>query len=929
MFLKLGASVIAILFVIQSHAANYYFSASGNDSYTNTQAQNTSTPWKSLTKLNSYFSKLNPGDSILFKRGETFAGSITINKSGNAAKSIVLSAYGKGARPIITGLVPATNWVNLGGGIYQADCPLASTAVNIVTLNGVPQQIGRYPNATATNGGYLNIDNHAGKTQLTSSQLNTSVNWAGGTVVIRKNHWTVTTGTITSNTATVVNYTETSAYTATNNFGFFIQNHPKTLDQYGEWYINAAQKKIQMYMGTTVPNNNSVAVGGVDYIIKMAGYSYITIDGLTFTGANINNINIFSSNYFQIKNSTFTSSGSHSITSNLTTGFAVTNCSLTNSNNDGIQNNGGTGTQITNDTLKNTGVLAGMGLPNDGSSYEAIVAIGVNGTVNNCIIQNTGANGIDFGGNYTTVKNNYINNFELIKDDGGGIYTNMGGKDTVSVNVGMNITGNIVVNTVGAPAGTTGAFTGSAPGIYLDDNSSGVTVTGNTVASCNTGILIHNNRSVTVSGNTFYNNLTQVLFSHNNPIYAQKNNNFNNNIVFSTAKTQPTLAFISIANDIGRSGVFNNNYYSNTIDNTYPINANGNMLDLGLWQYTYAKDLTSFNAALIPCYTVSIPSKKSKFTNSSFVKNITNASAWSANGNFKASWDNSGMLDGGSLKTYFSYVSGSTGNNPTLLCTVGAVSASTVYSLDFSMISNMANRKLVIYIRNTNSPYNTISDTKYVTVSNKRTENTIMLTPTVSTSNATIVFAFQSEDFTTWFDNLYLYTTNAQANNPSQNIFFAYNATPKSATVKLASSYIDVKNKPYKGSTTLAPFSSIILIKNQDTLLTAPPVVYSIPQHNTDSTLYSVNATPKQAAATIAIYPNPTTDHFMLNFNDQSIKDLNIKLINTRGDVILSQKVQVVDSTYQLNFNNKPAPGCYFIQLSGIGINQTSKVIIM
>ncbi len=88
---------VVLLCTFTTNANNYYFSStSGDDSRTTSQAHNSSTPWKSINKLNAIFSTLLPGDSILFKRGETFYGSITINKSGTAGKPIVLGAYGSG-----------------------------------------------------------------------------------------------------------------------------------------------------------------------------------------------------------------------------------------------------------------------------------------------------------------------------------------------------------------------------------------------------------------------------------------------------------------------------------------------------------------------------------------------------------------------------------------------------------------------------------------------------------------------------------------------------------------------------------------------------------------------------------------------------------------------------------------------------------------
>ena len=71
---------IAILLCENVNAKNYYFSSStGNDSYTSLQAQNPLTPWQTLGKLNSFFSSLIPGDSVLLKRGDVFVGNIYLN----------------------------------------------------------------------------------------------------------------------------------------------------------------------------------------------------------------------------------------------------------------------------------------------------------------------------------------------------------------------------------------------------------------------------------------------------------------------------------------------------------------------------------------------------------------------------------------------------------------------------------------------------------------------------------------------------------------------------------------------------------------------------------------------------------------------------------------------------------------------------------
>src|SRR6185436_14797258 len=84
---------------------SYYFSSSaGDDSRTTTEAQSPSTPWKTISKLNSFFSSLQPGDKVYFKSGDTFYGAISFSKSGSSSGALFFGAYGTGNKPIITGL---------------------------------------------------------------------------------------------------------------------------------------------------------------------------------------------------------------------------------------------------------------------------------------------------------------------------------------------------------------------------------------------------------------------------------------------------------------------------------------------------------------------------------------------------------------------------------------------------------------------------------------------------------------------------------------------------------------------------------------------------------------------------------------------------------------------------------------------------------
>lgn len=103
MFIKIRNSIVAIVFVFfcwnhKINAASYYVdNSSGSDSNTGTS---TSNPWRTLDKINSQ--QFIAGDSIAFKRGGSWIGSIEMTRSGANGNPIVFTAYGSGAAPILS-----------------------------------------------------------------------------------------------------------------------------------------------------------------------------------------------------------------------------------------------------------------------------------------------------------------------------------------------------------------------------------------------------------------------------------------------------------------------------------------------------------------------------------------------------------------------------------------------------------------------------------------------------------------------------------------------------------------------------------------------------------------------------------------------------------------------------------------------------------
>ncbi|MCU7550617.1 Ig-like domain-containing protein [Chitinophagaceae bacterium LB-8] len=552
-------------------AKTYYFSASGNDSYSSTQATNQSTPWKSINKLNAIWSTLQPGDVVLFKRGETFYGTIKPNKSGSSSAPITIGAYGSGNNPVITGFVTLSSWTSIGSGRYESYNASLGSTVAMVTMNGLAQELGRYPNSNASNKGYLNFESK-GTNSITDNELPSSPNWAGAEVVIRSSHWSLDRMNITSHSGHTIAYSPAASYSLKAGFGYFIQNDVRTLDKQGEWAYKASTKKLTVHFGSSTPSSYQVKASVLTNVVYISGYNYITFDNLTFEGANDDALYIKSSTGTQVLNCNILNTGNNGIEATSTTKLLVENSTIDYSNNNGIFLTGGNSyTTIRSNAIKNSGIFAGMGF-NGANNSVGLRDNGNNSLIEYNTIDNSGYCAIRFTGNYSTIKNNFITNFCFVKDDGAGIYT--GSPDKVE-RVGRKITGNIILNGIGAKEGTTDKTTLQASGIYLDNYTANIDITDNTVANCGkVGIYVHNAHKLNIRNNTsFDNNSGQLQFTFDNTGARITQINMKNNIFVSKTKTQTVGYFYTYlgSSDINSFGTLDSNYYARPIDDNSTI----------------------------------------------------------------------------------------------------------------------------------------------------------------------------------------------------------------------------------------------------------------------------------------------------------------------------------------------------------------------
>jgi len=873
-------------------AKNYYVAANGNNANAGTSV---TTAWQTISKVNTAFAGMVAGDSILFRRGDTFYGALIVGKSGSSGKPIVISAYGTGTKPVITGFVNATTWTNVSTGIYQAYIPGAKSTLNMVTVNNVPQALGRYPNADAANGGFLSYESFSGATSITDNQLTAATNWTGAEVVIRKKLWVLDRCKVTAHSAGTLTFSNTnsSTYTGTNGFGYFIQNDARTLDQFGEWYYKSSTKYLQLYFGTVAPSSYSVKVSTIDTLLIMSGKSYININNIVFEGANGNALYATGGGYINIQYCDFVNAGVGAVNIQGTSNVLIENCTTKNVLGNAIFVNSGAVSNITirGCTIKNTGNIPGMG-QSGGGSYKGVVAKALSNLLieyNN--VDTTGYVGIEFQGNNVNVRYNVVNHFDFVVDDAGGIYTysssTLANPGTIYTN--RVVSNNIVMNGIGAANGRSTA-TLYATGIYLDGLAMNTSVLNNTVFNNPRGGIHSNNAlNVTISGNTSYNNQNAVSvtrWSGNNVVGLT----IKKNILYPRTDAQKCLHYTNSAlnepvvttmqSALASLGNIDSNTCSMINPVAYTAEANATTggalvlaspLSLEGWRAFASHDINSKKPVKLPVgYKLNGLVGTNKFSNGLFSSNISGVTVYGVG--VTSAWDNTGKISGGALKLSFTSPTASKYN--LVHSAIGAVSSAKKYILRFSTYGTTQQGIVRAYIRKTASPYNNLVPTQVKSFGLGRKDHEFLFAAPTTDAGGSFVIEIEQNSGTTYIDNIEFYEATATVYDTASQIRFEYNTGKSAKTVALDANYTGVDGTVYSGSVTLQPFTSIILVKDTgSTVVTPAPVPTSLKAAATATVVscYGSNAT-VTVSATGGTAPYTGTGSFTANAGKGSVK---------------------------------------------------------
>lgn len=550
--MRIKLFILSLLFSLSLQAAKHYVATGGGGAGT------LISPFANLTQVNAH--TFVAGDSLLFNKGDTFYGTLTMDASGTAGNPIYIGSYGTGAMPIITGFSTLASWTNNGDGRYWATVTGAEAQTNMVTVDGVNTAMGRYPDA----GTNLTYESHNTTLSITNTGMGDATDWEGADVVINKVWWILERSHITDHTGDELTY---SVYSGTSysyindNRYFFIQNDLRCVTSGNEWYHDYAAGRLYIWSD---PSAKTVKIATLSKLIDLTTYDYITIDGIKLSGCINNAINIGNnftytgtSNNIIIKNCDIEYAGFIGISCiALQDNCTIDNNNITQCNADAILIYGDN-MAVTNNDISYCGIVPGAF--HRGTDNQGIRTYGNDGDYhlieyNN--IEYVGYNGVGiYSDTYSVIRYNYINYSMQITDDGGGIYrgSNNNYRSTVSNNIILNTAiGNI--NAV------------ISRGIYTDARCSNMTITNNVVYnSQDAGIIIHSGRDSRIESNLLYDNKYGITFQYYDTI--NKFDTVRYNKVIATAPTD--YAFRSVGftlPQIQNFGTLDYNYYARPID---------------------------------------------------------------------------------------------------------------------------------------------------------------------------------------------------------------------------------------------------------------------------------------------------------------------------------------------------------------------------
>ncbi len=469
------------------NATKYYVSSSGNDNYPGTSANK---PIKSIEKVNNL--ELKPGDSILFHKGETFMGELTVKYSGTVDKPIVFSSYGEDkSQPIITGALPIEEWNVVGENLFRTGI---SNKVHQLYTNQGYLNIARTPNS-----GFLYIEN-GDNISLSGNELSGMPDLTMATARVQTVNWQWEIRKVVDHQNSTIIFDSLLWHSCKRHFGYYLENLPEFMDKPGEWFYDPKDKTLSLIWDKDITRENFKAVIFDNGMKIRRGIKNISISNLAFSKFNESAINAagFCEN-IDIMNNSFSDIEIFGVFADTAaSNWTVANNSFVDILGRGISLMEPQNCTISGNEMKRIGMIAGHGFDGVNSGVAICIEnnefrsadykrIAMHNKVADNRIDSTGYGAIRVDGAYNTVEYNVVYDAVLTMNDGGGIYCWGNSYDYTHHNIFRK---NIVVNVHGNMTSCAGNHK-IITCMYMDNYSNNNLIEDNILVGAETGIILN------------------------------------------------------------------------------------------------------------------------------------------------------------------------------------------------------------------------------------------------------------------------------------------------------------------------------------------------------------------------------------------------------------------------------------------------------
>lgn len=890
-------SIVPVYFLSATSvsASTYYVDATSGSDANNGLSLTGS--WKTVAKVNS--STFVPGDSVLFKCGETWRESLVASTKGIPGSPVTYSTYGLctvNNKPILNAAEVVSGWTVYSGSIYVADVPFAVQQIivdgNLVNLAHYPNKGYNQQNPTSM---FLSIDTGSTDGTTTTKYNNIIDNdlsalsgkdLSGATAIIRTITWTIEECPITlfnNSNQIYLGVCPTAAYGRPSgtdypilkDWGYYLSNKLWMLDEPGEWYYDASSGKVYVWLQTNDnPSSHTIEASRYDSVISSVTPGSIYVDGLSIKNGGKWGVKFSYPTEISLRNLNIINSGNTGIyisgDLSKTTGVRIIDGNIIQKSvKQGIELHKYPNVTVSNNTVEDSG---NIGTPHN--SYAGISASDktTNATINNNTVRRAGYNGINYSPN-SLVQNNLVENVCLVLDDCGAIYiwnglstdyfNNDGSVKSAIPVINSRVIGNIVRNANPfANIDGNGYKKTQSEGIYLDNFTNGVEVANNTVVNVGFGMHMNNAFNNNIHDNTIFN-------GHNSQIDINESyapiapgtvhgNIFQNNILFPLGGV-PSFTMYSIFNDTTQFGTFISNLYTGlysdqmsmeTLATTWPYQIN--KFSLSEWQQIRLRDIASvlYSPFLINAFKFLTVPLINIITNGNMDVNLNNWSVYDGvyPSNTLMSQESNCSSQKSGATTCIKLTPMSTTTNTALSNKLFTVTSGKTYVIDFSLLATQYNQDVNIIVRSNTGPnYYTLGIDQLIVTGPHWKDYKLIFTATSTDSTARLDFMIRPKpgvDQSIYIDNVSLREVTAEYNDPSDDANILVNSSstqisvlcPDSDTVK-CTEYVDLDSNKVTWPTVLDPYSSkIITWKNNPFKDTTSPIA---PSNLTGSVLSS------------------------------------------------------------------------------------------